>query len=161
MSSNIDVVRFIEAADRAELQVQELKGWFKVQAVPGGPAVYAVRRKRFLGRVDFSGFCLDHPAAKPIPPDLAHDLRLGRVRGTLRLDAPEDEIIDLLDRHFAAMKLMAEEEERARREHRPRPSVERLVELVEKRVERSSPTDDQSRPVKHERKTRDDRSAHR
>lgn len=78
-------------ARSAGLTLQEKSGFLKVTGSVKGRSIYVAKKG---GRVDFSGFAVDSPAVTTITEEEARQKHLGKVRGQLNFNQPDDLVVD-------------------------------------------------------------------
>lgn len=108
MGISMDIFRSI--VKRHNMQLEELKGFYAVRA--GGRSVYLSKREN-CGRVDLSGFLLDHPGVREIERDVAEKRKIGRVMGQLDFSKDESIVLEAFDSALDFMKALATAEEAA------------------------------------------------
>lgn len=98
MLNKVTVDAILSLARELGCTVNELKSYYQLTAPePNRKAVYVGKAKRFVTRIDASGFTPEpHPSITILTDQDAKDLKLGAVRGQiLTKDSPED--MDVLE----------------------------------------------------------------
>lgn len=90
-----------DRAKSAGLTVEEQSGYLKITGSAKGRGVYVARKG---GRVNLGGFTVQAPAVKQISEDEARAKHLGKVRGQLDLDQPDDAILSAYELALAELK---------------------------------------------------------
>jgi hypothetical protein len=113
-------------------EVTEQKSFFKVTGPTPKKALYIGKAKRYMTRLDISGFePSEHPAIKAVSEADAKDLKLGAVRGQI-LPKTLGEDVDVLDGVTKAVEGLLSEAEgfklgsRAQNEEDETPEVEEV-----------------------------------
>lgn len=73
--------QLVAMAEDRGLSVEEQASFYKVTR--DRKAVYISKSKRGVGRIDLSGFEMDHPAVAPLTAEQAKEMKLGKVRGQI------------------------------------------------------------------------------
>jgi hypothetical protein len=71
----------VAMAESRGLTVEEQASFYKVSR--DRKAVYISKSKRGVGRIDLSGFEMDHPAISALTAEQAKEMKLGKVRGQI------------------------------------------------------------------------------
>lgn len=79
--SSVTPEELVAMAEERGLPVEEQASFYKVTR--DRKAVYISKSKRGVGRIDLSGFEMDHPAVAPLTAEQAKEMKLGKVRGQI------------------------------------------------------------------------------
>lgn len=79
----------LELAKRDGLTVQDKTGFHRIVGVATGKAVYVAKKG---GRIDLSGFTIDHSAVSQLTAEEAKDRHLGKVRGQLDFNQSDEDV---------------------------------------------------------------------
>lgn len=109
----IDISKFRSIVSNHGLKIEELTSFYAVRA--GTRSMYLSKRDR-CGRVDLSGFTIDHPAVKDVPSDVATKRKLGRVKAQLDFSKDEAQVLDAFSSALEFMGALANAEEAAVRQ---------------------------------------------
>ena len=109
----IDIGKFKALVASHGFELEELASFYAVRA--GARSVYLSKRDR-CGRVDLSGFTIDHPAIRPVPSEVAAKRKLGRVRAQLDFSVEERLVLEAFDASLEYMGALALAEEAALRQ---------------------------------------------
>lgn len=74
-----------------DFDIDEKSSFYKITGKMKDKAVYVVRKG---GRVDLSGFAVEHPAITTISEEEARQRHLGRVRGQINFKENDDSVMD-------------------------------------------------------------------
>lgn len=83
----LQVTELVKLAQEQGLAVSETSGFYKVEGRAKGLRLYVAKKG---SRLDLSGFCVTHPAVKPITEAEAKAKRIGKVRGQVLNALPAD-----------------------------------------------------------------------
>jgi DNA-directed RNA polymerase subunit L len=88
------------------LKAEPQAAFYKVSV--GGRSVYIAKTKT-VSRVDLSGFDIKHPAVARISEQEAKELKLGKVRGQINFEKPEERVLEGFRTALEMMKHLAEQ----------------------------------------------------
>lgn len=89
-------------AEQMGLRIEDKTSFLKIHGPQKGRNVYVAKKG---GRVDLSGFTVDHPAIRQISEEQARQKHLGKVRGQVDFDKDDDSV---LAAYGAALDVLAE-----------------------------------------------------
>lgn len=95
-----------EKAEKAGLEIVEKSGFFQILGASKGRRVYLAKKG---GRADASGFSVDHVAIIQISEQEARDKHLGKVRGMLNFDQPDEQVLEAYGLLLAKLAEVVEE----------------------------------------------------
>src|SRR4051812_34617015 len=98
---NMETEKLLQIVKEAGLRAVAQASFYKVQA--GDLVVYIGKTQR-ASRVDLSGFTVTHPAVRRISDGSAKEGKMGRVRGQVKFDKAEEQIIEAFRTAIAVMK---------------------------------------------------------
>lgn len=98
--------RLLEAISASGNVLTENTGFHVVKGVAKGRIVYLAKKG---GRADLNGFTLDHPAIRQISEEEAKTKHLGKVRGTVDFDTPDEAVLEAFGLALAALTEVTEE----------------------------------------------------
>lgn len=114
----IDIQKFRAIVQHHGLKMEELTSFYAVRA--GSRSVYLSKREK-CGRVDLSGFRIDHLAVKDVPSEVAVKRKLGRVQAQLDFSREERQVLEAFAITIEYMKALAAAEQAALAQvHQPR-----------------------------------------
>lgn len=81
----------LQSAESKNKTVDKKSGFYKITSNTKGHAVYVSIKG---GRVDLSGFCIEHDSVKPISAEEAKSRHIGRVRGQIDFTKDDNSIME-------------------------------------------------------------------
>lgn len=88
------VDRMMSVVKQRKLAVDDKAGYHKIFGNEKGVCVYLAKKG---GRADLSGFCVEHPAVIPLSEEEAKAKHLGKVRGQVDFNRPDELVMEAWD----------------------------------------------------------------